>query len=81
MEQPEIEAELTDILVDVLGLERDSITMEAKLEEDLDVDSLDIIELLMTLEDHFDIKIPYEEDGKITTVGEAADLLIERLND
>lgn len=80
MERPEIEAKLTDLLVDELGLERDDITMEAKFEEDLDVDSLGVVELLMALEDNFDVKIPDEEAEKITTVGEAADMVSQKLN-
>jgi acyl carrier protein len=80
MERSEIEAKLTDLLVDELGLERDDITMEAKFEEDLDVDSLGVVELLMALEDNFDVKIPDEEAEKITTVGEAADMVSQKLN-
>jgi acyl carrier protein len=80
MERSEIEAKLVDLLVDELGLERDDITMEAKFEEDLDVDSLGVVELLMALEDNFDVKIPDEEAEKITTVGEAADLVSQKLN-
>ncbi len=80
MERSEIEAKLTDLLVDELGLERDDITMDAKFEEDLDVDSLGVVELLMALEDNFDVKIPDEEAEKITTVGEAADMVSQKLN-
>ena len=80
MERPEIEAKLTDLLVDELGLERDDITMEARFEEDLDVDSLGVVELLMALEDNFDVKIPDEEAEKLTTVGEAVDLVNQKLN-
>ncbi len=80
MERPEIEAKLVDLLVDELGLERDDITMEAKFEEDLDVDSLGVVELLMALEDNFDVKIPDEEAEKITTVGEAAEMVAQKLN-
>ena len=80
MERPASEAKLVDLLVDELGLERDDITMEAKFEEDLDVDSLGVVELLMALEDNFDVKIPDEEAEKITTVGEAADLVSQKLN-
>lgn len=80
MDRAEIESKLVDLLVDELGLERDSITMDAKFEEDLDVDSLGVVELLMALEDNFDVKIPDEEAEKITTVGEAADLVSQKLN-
>jgi acyl carrier protein len=80
MERSEIEAKLTDLLVDELGLERDDIKMEAKFEEDLDVDSLGVVELLMALEDNFDVKIPDEEAEKITTVGEAVDVVSQKLD-
>ena len=80
MERSEIEANLVDVLVDELGLERDDITMEARFEEDLDVDSLGVVELLMALEDNFDVKIPDEEAEKITTVGEAAELVSQKLD-
>ncbi len=80
MERSEIEAKLVDLLVDELGLERDDITMEARFEEDLDVDSLGVVELLMALEDNFDVKIPDEEAEKITTVGEAAEMVSQKLD-
>lgn len=80
MERSEIEAKVADLLVDVLGLKRDGITMEAGFEEDLDVDSLGVIELLMALEDNFGVKIPDEEATKITTVGEAVELVSQKLN-
>ncbi|MDX2343827.1 MAG: acyl carrier protein [Acidimicrobiia bacterium] len=80
MERSQIEAKLVDLLVDELGLDRDDITMEAKFEEDLDVDSLGVVELLMALEDNFDVKIPDEEAEKLTTVGEAADMVSQKLN-
>lgn len=80
MDKSQIDAKLVDLLVDELGLERDDITMEASFEEDLDVDSLGVVELLMALEDNFDVKIPDEEAEKITTVGEAAELVSQKLN-
>lgn len=80
MDKAAIESKLVDLLVEELGLERDDITMEARFEEDLDVDSLGVVELLMALEDNFDVKIPDEEAEKITTVAEAADLVSQKLN-
>ena len=55
--------------------------MEAKFEEDLEVDSLGVVELLMALEDNFDVKIPDDEAEKITTVGEAVDVVAAKVND
>ena len=80
MERTEIESKLTDLLVDELGIERDDINPDAKFEEDLDVDSLGVVELLMALEDNFGVKIPDEEAEQITTVGEAVDLVEAKLN-
>jgi acyl carrier protein len=80
MERSEIESKLTDLLVDELGIERDAIALDAKFEEDLDVDSLGVVELLMALEDNFGVKIPDEEAEQITTVGEAVDLVEQKLN-
>ncbi len=80
MERTEIESKLTDLLVDELGIERDDIRADATFEEDLDVDSLGVVELLMALEDNFGVKIPDEEAEQITTVGEAVDLVEAKLN-
>ncbi len=80
MERTEIESKLTDLLVDELGIERDDIRADAKFEEDLDVDSLGVVELLMALEDNFGVKIPDEEAEQISTVGEAVDLVEKKLN-
>ena len=80
MDRTEIESKLTDLLVDELGIERDDIRPDATFEEDLDVDSLGVVELLMALEDNFGVKIPDEEAEQITTVGEAVDLVDAKLN-
>lgn len=80
MDRTEIETKLTDLLVDELGIERSDITPDAKFEEDLDVDSLGVVELLMALEDNFGVRIPDEEAEQITTVGEAVDLVELKLN-
>ena len=53
-----------------LGVELDEITMEASFIDDLGADSLDIVELLMALEEEFEIEIPDEEAEKLTTVGD-----------
>ena len=77
MERTEIESKLTDLLVDELGIERDDIRPDAKFEEDLDVDSLGVVELLMALEDNFGVKIPDEEAEQIKTVGDAVKYIEE----
>jgi acyl carrier protein len=79
MDRDEIQAKLVDLLVDELGIDRDKITMDATFEEDLEVDSLGVVELLMALEDNFDVKIPDEEAEQITTVGQAVDVVEVKL--
>ena len=80
MERSEIESKLTDILVEELGIDRDAITMDATFEEDLEVDSLGVVELLMALEDNFDVKIPDDEAEKIATVGQAVDVVEAKMS-
>lgn len=79
MDRAEVESKMTDLLVDELGIDRDKIAMSATFEEDLEVDSLGVVELLMALEDNFGVSIPDEEAEKIGTVGEAVDLVIQKL--
>jgi acyl carrier protein len=79
MEQAQIESKLTDLLVDELGLDRDSISPGARFEEDLEVDSLGVVELLMAIEDNFDVKIPDEEAEGIGTVADAVNVIAAKL--
>jgi acyl carrier protein len=79
VDRAEVEKKLTGLLVDELGVEADRITMEATFEEDLEIDSLGVVELLMALEDNFDVKIPDEEAEKIGNVGQAVDLVMSKL--
>ena len=79
MDRAEVESKMTDLLVDELGIERDKITLSATFEEDLEVDSLGVVELLMALEDNFGVSIPDEEAETIGTVGQAVDLVIQKL--
>ncbi len=80
MERAEIEAKMKELLVEELGLDADAITMDARFEEDLEVDSLGVVELLMALEDNFGVQIPDEEAEAIGTVGQAVDLVEQKLN-
>lgn len=79
MDRSEIQAKMKDLLVEELGLDADKITDEANFEEDLEVDSLGVVELLMALEDEFGVKIPDEEAENIGTVGQAVDMVIGKL--
>jgi acyl carrier protein len=63
--------ELKVIIKDLLGADEDKITMEARFREDLEADSLDLVELIMAFEDKFGAEISDEDAQKITTVGEA----------
>ena len=63
------------IIVDQLGVDEDAVTMEASFLDDLGADSLDIVELIMALEEEFDVEIPDEEAEKITTVGDAVNYI------
>jgi acyl carrier protein len=80
MDRNEISSRLTQVLVDELGLDADKITDSANFEEDLEVDSLGVVELLMALEDEFGVKIPDEEAEEIHTVGQAVDLVHGKLS-
>lgn len=63
--------EVKGIIKDLLGADEAKITMEAKFREDLEADSLDLVELIMAFEDKFGAEISDEDAQKITTVGEA----------
>jgi acyl carrier protein len=63
------------IIVEQLGVEEDEVTMESSFIDDLGADSLDIVELIMALEEEFDIEIPDNEAEKIASVGDAVDYI------
>ena len=59
-----------DILVDQLDCEEDKVTMEASITDDLGAESLDIVDLVMSLEEEFDVEIPDDQVENIKTVGD-----------
>jgi acyl carrier protein len=63
--------EIKAIIVDLLGADEDKVTLDAKFREDLEADSLDLVELIMAFEDKFGSEISDDDAQKITTVGEA----------
>ena len=71
MKMEEVQAKPKEIVIDRLNAEEDQIKPEASFVEDLGADSLDIVELIMGIEEEFDIEIPDEDAEKLTTVGEA----------
>jgi acyl carrier protein len=70
--------QIRDILAEQLGVESGEITEEARFQEDLNADSLDLVELIMEMEDRFKLKIPDEEAEKIATVGQAVDYVLQQ---
>lgn len=68
-----IEQEMIDIIVEQLSVERDKVVPNASFVDDLGADSLDLVELIMAMEEGFDIEIPDEDAEKITTVQDAID--------
>jgi len=64
-------SEIKAIIVDLLGADEGKVTMEARFREELEADSLDLVELIMAFEDKFGAEISDEDAQKITTVGEA----------
>ncbi len=68
-------ADVKEIIVDLLGADEEKIVTAAKFREDLEADSLDIVELIMAFEDKFGTEISDEHAQKITTVGEAVDYI------
>lgn len=64
-----------EIIIDKLDVEESKVTMEASFKDDLEADSLDVVELVMELEDEFDMEIADEEAEKINTVGDAVNYI------
>jgi acyl carrier protein len=79
MERDEALTALREVAVEVLSVEPDVVTEEARFKEDLDADSLDLVELVMGLEERFDISVPEEDLDGVTTVGNAVDLVLAKV--
>ncbi len=69
------ETRVCDIIVELLGVEEDQVIRDARFREDLEADSLDLVELIMAFEEEFEGEISDEQAQKITTVGEAIDYI------
>ena len=77
MSEKEIFQKLKTIIVDQLGVNEENVTMEATFVDDLAADSLDIVELVMTIEEEFDLEIPDSDAEKIVTVGDVVKYIEE----
>ena len=79
MERDEALSALREVAVEVLSVEPDSVKEDARFKEDLDADSLDLVELVMGLEERFDISVPEEDLDGVATVGQAVDLVLAKV--
>ena len=77
MAKEEIFDKLTELVVDQLGVDDDEVTTEATIQEDLGADSLDLVDLVMAVEEEFDVKIADEDLEGIKTVGDIVDYIAE----
>lgn len=74
-----LEDRVAEIIVEQLGVTREEVVPEASFIDDLGADSLDIVELVMAMEEEFDVEIPDEDAEKIQTIGSAIQYLKEKL--
>ncbi|MCZ7525746.1 MAG: acyl carrier protein [Acidimicrobiia bacterium] len=72
-------AALREVAVEVLSVEADAVTEDARFKEDLEADSLDLVELVMGLEERFDITVPEEDLEGVETVGQAVTLVLDKI--
>lgn len=72
---PSVEERVTEIVCENLGVNKEQVKRETRFIEDIGADSLDIVELVMELEEEFEINIPDDQAEKIKTVGEAIDYI------
>ncbi len=77
----DLQQKVSDLIVDQLGVDADSVTPDAYFIDDLGADSLDTVELVMAFEEEFDIEIPDEDAEKLETVNDAIGYLKKRLGE
>lgn len=69
---------MKEIIADQLGVIEDEVTLEASFKEDLDADSLDLFELVMALEEEYDVEIPSDDLAELNTVGDVINYLKDK---
>jgi len=79
MDRATVLSMLSEVASEILGVEASAVTETANFKDDLDADSLDLVEVVMALEEKLDIAIPEEDLADIATVGQAADVVLEKL--
>jgi len=79
MNREEVFGKIKEIIVDRLGVDEAKVTMEARFREDLEADSLDLVELLMDMDEKLGAKIEDEEAEQIKTVAQAVDFVMAKL--
>jgi acyl carrier protein len=78
MDRSDALSTIKEVAAEVLSVEPDQVTEEARFKEDLDADSLDLVELIMEIEERFQITVPESELEGVTTVGQAIDLVVAK---
>jgi acyl carrier protein len=79
MERADALVTIKEVASEVLSVDPGQVTETARFKEDLDADSLDLVELVMGLEERFDIEVPEEDLEGVTTVGHAVDLVLAKV--
>ena len=79
MDRAEALSTIKEVAAEVLSVDPDQVTEAARFKEDLDADSLDLVELVMGLEERFDIEVPEDDLEGVTTIGQAVDLVLAKV--
>jgi len=79
MDRATVISMLAEVSSEILGVDASAVTETASFKDDLDADSLDLVEVVMALEEKLDIAIPEEDLADIATVGQAADVVLGKL--